>query len=477
MRYQFAFESYKILTFPRHILNVTGAMTTDSDETLQKIMVALTGTATLNGGTVSVAAESGTYSAGMNYTILQADGVSGTFDSVTTNRPLLRGSLSYDDHDVSLFLVRMPYVDLARTRNQFAVATYMDAIEPTATGDLAVVLGALNNTQTSDDARTAFNQLMGEPYADLAAINMAGSNLFTDTAFYRMWNIDDFDDNSTKGTNLWAYGIGNWQRQRSTSADAGWDAYSGYDNPTSGFMIGYDKQFDNFVLGFGSGYGQSDVTFLASPADARADLVNFSGYGKADFGPIYVAGVAGYTHGWNDVERRIQFDGLASRRATASVGGDLFGTLLQTGYNIDMGNFRLTPLAGLRYVHDSMGGTTETGADSVNLMVGGYGRDSLTSHFGGKLAFLVARRWRAEAYGQWEHEYADVDNDVAMAFTGDTSTSYIVRGAACGRDGARTGLVAIGQINDRTSIHLSYDALLQSSYTSQQLTGGLSVDF
>jgi hypothetical protein len=44
MRYQFAFESYKILTFPRHKLNVTGAMTTDSDETLRKIMVALSGT-------------------------------------------------------------------------------------------------------------------------------------------------------------------------------------------------------------------------------------------------------------------------------------------------------------------------------------------------------------------------------------------------------------------------------------------------
>jgi hypothetical protein len=107
----------------------------------------------------------------------------------------------------------------------------------------------------------------------------------------------------------------------------------------------------------------------------------------------------------------------AGRRATASVGSDLFATLLPTGYNIDMDNFRITRLAGLRYVLGLTGGTTESGADSVDLVVAGYERDSLSSQFGGKLAFLLTRRWRAEAYGQWEHEHAGRDSIAAMAFT------------------------------------------------------------
>ena len=438
-------------------------------------LIHATGIAALTGGTVNVAAQSGTYRPGMTYQILRADGgVSGTFNRVITNSPLYHGVLAYDSDDV--FLLLMSYAGQARTQNQFALATYLDAIQPSATGDLSNVLAALD-TQTGDQASAAFNQLAGEPYANLAAIDIAGANLFTDTAFYRLWTVDDLDDNCTHGRNLWAYGIGNWQRQQSTSSNAGWDTFSGYDNQIAGFMIGYDKQFDNVLLGFGGGYGRSDTTFSASPAQDQTDLFNFSGYGRADFGPLYVAGVAGYTHGWNDVTRYIQFGGLATRRATASVGGDLFGTLLQTGYNIDMGNFRFTPLAGLRYVHGSMGGTTETGADSVDLAVAGYGRNSLSSHFGGKLAFHLTRRWRAEVYGQWEHECADQHSSVAMAFTGDPSVSYVVRGVAPGRDGARTGLVTIGRINDRASVHVNYDALLQSSYASQQLTGGLSLGF
>ena len=85
-------------------------------------------------------------------------------------------------------------------------------------------------------------------------------------------------------------------------------------------------------------------------------------------------------------------------------------------------------------------------------------------------------RWRAEAYGQWEHEYSDAYTDVAMAFAGSPGT-FTVRSAVADRDAARVGIVAIGELNDRVSVHLNYDALLRASYASQQLTGGLSIGF
>lgn len=468
-------NSIGTLTINGNYLQAPGSTyTAEIDDQGHSDLVHATGVASLTGGTVNVQPQAGTYRPGMSYQILRADGgVNGTFDRVVTSSPFYHGVLEYDSDEVFLLLVS--YANQARTQNQFAVATYLDSIQPSATGDLSNVLAALD-TQTGSQAGAAFNQLTGEPYADLAAIDVAGANLFTDTAFYRMWN-NDLNDNCVKGRNLWAYGIGNWQRQQSTSVNAGWDTFSGYNNQVMGFMIGYDKQFDNVLLGIGSGYGRSDTAFLASPASNQSDLFNFSGYARADFGQLYLAGAAGYTHGWNDVTRYIQFGGLSSRQATASVGGDLFGTLLQTGYNIDMGNVRITPLAGLRYVFGSMGGVTETGADSVNLAVAGYGRNSLSSQLGSKLAFLLNPHWQTEFYGQWEHECADVNSSVAMAFAGDPSSGYIVQGVAHGRDGARSGLVTTGKINDHASVHINYDALLQSSYSSQQLTGGLSLGF
>jgi hypothetical protein len=64
-----------------------------------------------------------------------------------------------------------------------------------------------------------------------------------------------------------------------------------------------------------------------------------------------------------------------------------------------------------------------------------------------------------------------------VRFAGDPSLGYIVQGVAHGRDGARTGVVAIGQINRHVSVDLNYDALLEFPYASQQLTGGLSLGF
>jgi autotransporter-associated beta strand protein len=441
----------------------------------QSDLIHATGTATISGGTVDVQAQSGTYTAGMTYRILEASGVSGTFHDVTDNLPFLNGELVYGSDYIDLLLVRshVPFADVAQTRNQFATATYLDSLYDSAAGDLSTVMGALN-ALSAPDAREAFDHLSGEPYADLAAVDLNAANLFTDTAFYRLYNGADLDCASPPGRRFWAYGVGNWERQRATGAD--WNSYYGYSNQLAGFMVGYDNQFDNVLLGFGSGYGQSRVGYISDPASDKTDLFNFSLYAKADVGAAYMAGVVGYTHGWNDMTRTIAIEGLDTRQATASVGGNVFGTLLQAGYNIEHGRWRLTPIIGLRYGYGGMCDSTETGADSVDLAVGGTHRSSLVGHVGGRLAFCATSKWRAEAYGQWEHEYCDVYNDVTMAFA-DSPGEFMIRSAVAERDAARTGIVAIGQLNRRVSLHLNYDALLRSSYSSQQLAGGLSIGF
>ncbi len=278
-----------------------------------------------------------------------------------------------------------------------------------------------------------------------------------------------------RGPKTWTgYSLGNWERQRATSR--GQDAYYGYSDQLAGFMLGCDSQFDNVMLGFAGGYGQGNVGFINDPASDKTDLFNLSYYGKAAFGGAYLAGVVGFTHASNDVTRAIAIEGLDARRAAATVRGNLFGTLLQAGYNLEYRLWRLTPVVGLRYGYAGLANAAESGADSVDLAVGRAYRNSLVAHLGGRLALCLSPHWRAEAYGQWEHEYADAYNDVSMAFAGSTG-SYSIRSAIAERDAARAGLVAIGDLTDRFSVHLDYDAVLRASYCSQQLTGGLSIAF
>jgi autotransporter-associated beta strand protein len=72
----------------------------------QSDRLAISGTATFNGGAVSVLAGSGTYATSTNYTILTAGTVSGAFGSVTSNLAFLAPSLSYDPTNVYLMLTR-----------------------------------------------------------------------------------------------------------------------------------------------------------------------------------------------------------------------------------------------------------------------------------------------------------------------------------------------------------------------------------
>jgi len=122
----------------------------------------VTGTATLNGGTVSVLAENGRYRMKTDYTILTAGSVVGAFSNVTSNLAFLTPSLRYDPSNVTLTLTRnsTSFAEVAYTQNQRAVATTLDRISPVASGDMMTVM---DNLLTLSDigARSAYNQMGG----------------------------------------------------------------------------------------------------------------------------------------------------------------------------------------------------------------------------------------------------------------------------------------------------------------------------
>jgi outer membrane autotransporter protein len=432
-------------------------------------LIYATGSATINGGTVNVQAEAGNYTQGMRYTILQADGgISGAFSSITDNLPFLNARLIYSGNDIQMILVST-FVSAAQTPNQVSVANNLDVLQPGASGDFADVLSAIAILPDAD-IRSVLDQFGGEPYADLATIDIQAANQFSDIAWERMNRASDSAYRNQTGREFWSYGLGTWQRQENRNS------YLGYAGDTGGIMIGYDKQFDNAIFGFGAGYAQNNLHFLGTPAWDKSDLFNFSLYGKVDNGPLYLCGVVGYNHGWNDVTRTLQLVNLPARSATGSVDGNLLGTFLQTGYNLDIGRWTLTPLAGVRYVNAGMSDASESGANSLNLQVGRYSRYSMNSSLGGKLALQATQKWHAEAYGQWEHEFGDTYSTVAMSFV-NASDGFVVSGVHNERDGARVGLIAIGDLTDRISTYINYDAMLRQTYNNQQLNGGVSVKF
>jgi autotransporter-associated beta strand protein len=89
-------------------------------------LVSVTGTATINGGTLDVVASAGSYTAGTLYTFLQsAAGASGAFDNVTDNLSNFNVVVVFGAHDIQFQLVPATTLfGFATTPNQQAVATY-----------------------------------------------------------------------------------------------------------------------------------------------------------------------------------------------------------------------------------------------------------------------------------------------------------------------------------------------------------------
>ena len=122
-----------------------------------------TGTATINGASVQVLAQSGTYARNTTYTILNATGgVSGAYSGVSSNFAFLTPTL------VIRCQQRVPESgdepDRLRARraadaNQFAVGAALDQSIASASGDFATVLGALADLSThAGSARARYDQ-------------------------------------------------------------------------------------------------------------------------------------------------------------------------------------------------------------------------------------------------------------------------------------------------------------------------------
>src|SRR5215471_5897544 len=153
-------------------LRVTGDVSFDEGSIYQgkanaagkSAMISATGAASIDGGTVQVLAQSGTYARQTRYTILTASGgVDGQFTNVTSNLAFLTPLLSYDPNNVFLTLIRndITFSSVAQTPNQRAVAAALDSSPP-----LKPLVQAVANLTLAGTLQ-AFDALSGEVHGSV----------------------------------------------------------------------------------------------------------------------------------------------------------------------------------------------------------------------------------------------------------------------------------------------------------------------
>jgi outer membrane autotransporter protein len=453
----------------------------------------VTGIATLQGGTVGVAAAPGSYAPRTTYTILSAaGGIVGGYSNAVSNYPFLQPSLNYDANNVYLTLQVGGFAQAAQTPAQAAVGAVLDANAGNATGDFATVLGALS-TLTTGQGVAVLNAISGQNYAAFSSAMVQGAQLF----------MSNFSTQTGGGGGLRESNRVALAEACTTACDttlpALWGAWgsalgglgsigNGSSNGAvtynvGGFAAGLDRVLAP-GLRAGVTVGYSNGTQWVAGFDGRGVSNTFQTglYANYNEGKVYADALLGYAYSSNQMWRNIAVPGLASRTAQGTAGANQFFGQIEGGYRFDFGGDNgvfVTPFARLQAYTATQNAFTESGAGSLNLSIASQTTNSLRTVLGAQLGASMDMGWRERLALQfrlgWSHEFADTARPVTAILAGAPAMPFTTFGASPLRDGAVVGFAASTAIAQGVSAFLRYEGDISGQDSTHALAAGVRI--
>ncbi|GIW82532.1 MAG: hypothetical protein KatS3mg105_4339 [Gemmatales bacterium] len=480
----------------------------------QSDLINVTGTATINGGTVNVLAAPGTYSVGQQYTILTAaGGVTGNYSGVTDNLVLFNFLVFTDSNNVFLRLVTS-FQDVAGTLNQREVARASDSTGATASGDLATVINAFQPLSAAQ-ARSAFDQMSGEIHGSIASVTLEKESLFLRTVARRLRAPIDttgaqmpvlaqntaasannngsiqqvaYRTQSPDDENLFLLypaqqtSTEAWIGRYGLRADAQGDGNAhGITYEIDGLVFGFERWFtNNLLVGLAVGYSNFVLNANAFTDRANVNSYNLAVYGRQYLGNGWITGIGSYSYDDYNTRRQIAF-GTINRTAHSQAFGHEGSTFWEAGYSFNLPRVSIQPIAGMQYIHVWRSDFAESGADSINLLVAPADVDSLRSLLGGRIIYPIQTQSGLQVVpefrGFWMHEYLNDNRLVNAQFAGILNNPIATRGINLGEDFAMLGLGLSAQVTRRISFGVHYDAYLSNAQSAHAGIGQLMVQW
>jgi len=391
--------------------------------------LAVTGSATLNGGTLEVTGADSGYVANTHTDVLTATGgVTGTFANLVKDTGVVFTSttIGYGTNDVwldttglsiTVAAADMGIVDPASASAAQRVQTGFESINATmASGGTPSSnalrgAGAIQHSATPAAAQATLQSLSGQFHAASAAMLFSGMDAGNHALSE---HFDDLASGRAK-SGVWYSNLG-WEGNLQRSGYAGASFRSG------GGMAGADLRIGTHGLlgvaaGQSSGYGQLDAAWDHD----RTWMNTIAMYGGVVNGPWYAS--AQVASGWyrEDMQRLLQLGALMAPVGNASTGRYMAGAL-EGGRVFHIGGMRIVPFADVRYQSLDLGGFAEQGGLGYGLKAEAHTIGRLQTGLG----LRAERGWRLangmqvafDGSAGWQHtlhQYGDVFN---ASFTG-----------------------------------------------------------
>lgn len=460
--------------------------------------VVVSGTATIDGGTVAHIGYVGNYRPFATYRILTAGtGLSGAFDAVTTDFAFLTPDLVYDygAYTIDLTLARntVGFVDKATTRNQIATAGGAESL-----GAGQAVYDAVAGLP--DDAAligAAFDSLSGEVHASARTVLVEDSRLVRQAANERLRaalagaGLPALPVMAYAGgapvaaapmgadLALWGQGFGSWGHSDGDGNAAKLTRSLG------GFLLGADAALaGNLRLGVLGGYSRSSFDVSGRSSSGSADNYHLGLYG----GGAWALGAgelglrAGLAYSWHDIDTRRQVSvGSLLDRPQADYGAGTLQAFGEMGYRFALGQASLEPFAGLAYVGLDTDAFAEAGDfGTAGAALTGAGRSTQTGfatlglRAAGEVDLGTARLTLTGTLG-WRHAFGDVAALSTNAFAG--GVPFTVAGTAIARDAALFEAALALHLSDSARLSVAYEGQIADTAQDHGFSARLSARF
>lgn len=494
---------------PFSTLSVAGSVTFQPGSTYQVNVnpagatdaINATGTATINGGTVTVAAAPGTYSTSTVYTILTAaGGRTGQFTALTTSgTPLafLSPALSYDPtHAFLTFVQTASLPSGGTTPNQGGPAGTLNPTNPVFNPVLSL---------TGPGAQQAFNALSGEAHASAATAAVVDARFVSTAVFDRLWNIgggeldayqvlqgfgpttlptllrcyapnDTVTPQILSNYSVWGQAIGSFGRNDGNSN------VGSLDRSTGGFVIGADKAFYG-VLGNGTwrvgvAGGYSNDSFKVSDRSSQGTYESAFGtlYAGARYNAVDLRFGGSFGGNSTNIRRTVAFPGFLDAER-ANYGGETVQGFGEIGYRFALSRTVIEPIAGFTAVHVHQDSFRERGGAAALL---GFGHDTdvqtTTLGFRSEASPFANLPIVARLMLGWQHAFGDINPTAVVAFASG-GDPFEVSGAPIDRDAAVAEVGVEYRASSALTVGLNYAGQVGDHAYDNSVRGRLDYRF
>lgn len=387
----------------------------------------VTGTATIEGGTLRAIRSPGTYLLGQSYRILTAEGgLSGAFDTLddTGLSPFLSLALLYGANGVNIDVTRgASLASAAMTLNQFATATAVDG--------LAIDQGLLVPLTQLDaaDAMAAIDQLSGEAHASGQAVLLDSSRMIRNAALARAAHGQDAFTAQRDGNAA----TGAWiDVNRQGGHIAGDGNAARVQSSSSNVLVGIDHDFAGWRVGAFGGTGRTDASVRDRNARLETDSVHLGVYASRAWGPVGLR--AGVSHASYDVdaERSVAFQGF-SDAPLARYDADAWQGFVEAGWRLDAGAWSFEPYLQYAHVELDTDGFAEQGDAAALNVDAATARADLTTA-GMRFAVALRRTGQEQSWlslrGNLGYRHAGGDQVQAIRARWEGGDAFTVRSPA-----------------------------------------------